>query len=383
VASSVPIWGLVASRKLELRREDVCARCGAPVPAGTQAWWDRETRTVICTECGTSGGSSSPPIPAPLKRGQPGGSLLREHERRQRNRENRARKAHPRVGGVLLALGSAPPHESVFAQGAAAERAVADSLARRTTSDSVITLHNHRMPNGRGDIDHIAIAASGVWVIDTKDWAGKVEIESPWSGTPRLRIRGRDRTRLIDGLERQITAVRAVRDRGGYERIAVQGALCFTKADLPWLRTQTFRGHLLLHRRALAKRLTAAGPLAPASIEEVARHLATSLPRGALTEGEPDARPWGATERRRARRRTEVPSQGAIPRPRPLVGTGALPLSMECGSAPPTPPRKSLLPAPRRRAFPCQCCSRRVVDCCGVVSRHIGAVRALRPACSA
>jgi Nuclease-related domain len=180
----------------------------ASTAAGTQAWWDRETRTVTCTECWASGGSSSPPIPAPPQLGQPGGSLLREHERRQRNRENRTRKAHPRVGGLLLALGSAPPHESVLAQGAAAERAVADSLAKRTTSDSVITLHNRRMPSGRGDIDHIAIAASGVWVIDTKDWAGKVEIESPWSGTTRLRIRGRDRTRLIDGLKRQITAVR-------------------------------------------------------------------------------------------------------------------------------------------------------------------------------
>jgi hypothetical protein len=233
---------------------------------------------VTCTECWDSGGSSSPPIPPPLKLGQPGASLLREHERRQRNRENRTRKAHPRVGGLLLALGSAPPHESVFAQGAAAERAVADSLAKRTTSDSVIMLHNRRMPGGRGDIDHIAVVASGVWVIDTKDWAGKVEIDSPWSGSPRLRIRGRDRTRLIDGLERQIAAVRTVLDRGGYEPIAVQGALCFTKADLPWLRTQTFRGHLLLYRRALAKRLNAAGPLAPPSFEQVAQHLAASLP---------------------------------------------------------------------------------------------------------
>ena len=215
---------------------------------------------------------------APLQLGDPGASLMREHERRRRNREQRTREAHPRVGGLLLALQNAPQHESAFHQGALAERAVADSLMIRTDSDRIITLHNRRMPGGDGDIDDLAIAPTGVWVIDTKDWKGKVEISAPWFGTPRLLIRGRDSTKLIDGLERQIAAVRDVLDQSGHDRITVRGALCFTKADLPFLRTQTFRGHLLLYRRALAKRLNADGPLSAASIEQLARHLATLLP---------------------------------------------------------------------------------------------------------
>lgn len=141
-----------------------------------------------------------------MELGEPGGSLVREHDYRRRNGENRTRQAHPRVG-LLLALRTAPQHDTVFAQGAVAERAVADSLAKRTNSGSVITLHNRRTPCGRGDIDHVSIAASGVWIIDTKDSAGKVEIDSPWFRTLRLLIRGRDRTRLVDGLERQIGAV--------------------------------------------------------------------------------------------------------------------------------------------------------------------------------
>lgn len=218
------------------------------------------------------------PAQAPLQLGHPGGSLVREYKRRKRNREQRTQDAHPRIGGLLLALRSAPQHESAFHQGAVAERAVADSLAMRTDSDRVIALHNRRMPSGRGDIDHLAIAPSGVWVIDTKDWNGKVEISSPWLGQPRLLIRGRDCTNLIDGLERQIAAVRATLDLAGYEKITVRGAFCFTKADLPLLRTQTFRGHLLLYRRALAKRLNADGPVSSVSIEQLARHLATLLP---------------------------------------------------------------------------------------------------------
>ena len=218
------------------------------------------------------------PAQVPLQRGEPGARLVREYERRKRNREHRTRDAHPRIGGLLLALQSAPQHESAFHQGAVAERAVADSLAMRTDSDRVITLHNRRMPSGRGDIDHLAIAPTGVWVIDTKDWKGKVEIRASWFGESRLLIRGRDCTKLIDGLETQIAAVRAALDGSGCDDIKVQGALCLTKADLPFLRTQALRGHVLLYRRALAKRLDADGPLSSVSIEHLARHLATLLP---------------------------------------------------------------------------------------------------------
>lgn len=135
-----------------------------------------------------------------------------------------------------------------------------------------------RLLLARGDIDHLAIAATGVWVIDTKGWTGKVEISSPWMGKPRLLIRGRDCTKLIDGLERQIAAVRAALDDLGYHDIRVRGALCFTKADLPFWRTHTLRGHLLLYRRALAKRLNADGLLSSVSIEQLARELATRFP---------------------------------------------------------------------------------------------------------
>jgi Nuclease-related domain len=236
---------------------------------------------VTCVGCRdqSKAAATEPIVPAgEVKPGQPGASLDREYARRKSNRERRTREAHPRVGGLLLAMRGTPQHELAFHQGAVAERAVADSLAQRTAGSSVITLHNRRMPGGRGDIDHIAIAPAGVYVIDTKDWQGNVQIQTPWFSAPRLLIRGRDRTKLIDGLERQITAVRSTLDRHGHHEIPIQGVLCFTKADLPFLRTQTFRGHLLLYRRALAKRLNASGPLIPSVIEGVARDLVAALP---------------------------------------------------------------------------------------------------------
>jgi hypothetical protein len=234
---------------------------------------------VICLGCRQPERAGSIPPPSnELDRGKPGASLERECERRKRSRETRVRQAHPRVGGLILALGDPPEHESAFHRGALGEKAVAASLEARTGGGPTIALHNRHMPNGRGDIDHVAIAPTGIYVIDTKDWKGKVEIVRPWFGAPKLLINRRDRTRLLDGLDRQIAAVREVLDREGAGAIPTQGALCFTRADLPWFRTQELRGHLLLYCKALSKRLNAEGPLDPVEIEGVARALAAALP---------------------------------------------------------------------------------------------------------
>jgi hypothetical protein len=271
---AMPAW------ELKLRRPVVCVTCGSVLPVGTRAWWDRIARTVTCTGCWDGGApvaGSAPPRITELECGQAGASLDREYERRKGNRQQRTREAHP-LGRLLLATRGTPQHELAFHQGAVAERAVADSLEKRTVSGSVITLHNRQMPGRRGDIDHIAVAPTGVYVIDTKDWKGAVEIQSPWFGAPKLLIGGRDCTKLIDGLDRQVTAVRSALDRDGCENVPIWGALCFTKADLPFLRTQKLRGHLLLYRKALAKRLNADGPLKPRVVEQLASHLAAVLP---------------------------------------------------------------------------------------------------------
>jgi hypothetical protein len=216
--------------------------------------------------------------PVELDRGQPGASAAREYQRRKRNREASTRKAHPRIGGLLLALRPAPQHELAFHTGELGERAVAASLEQRTPDGPAIILNDRRMPGGRGNIDHLAIAPTGVFVIDAKNIKGKVRVAKPLFGAAKLRVSGRDRTKLIDGLDRQVSVVRPVLEASGHADVPVQGVLCFTTADLPLLGTPKMRGHLLLYRKALAKRLNANGPLQPSVIEALARILAAALP---------------------------------------------------------------------------------------------------------
>ena len=190
----------------------------------------------------------------------------------------RTRAAHPLIGGLLLTLGGTPRHESAFHSGERGEQAVAASLEQRTARGPAIVLHDRRMPCGRGNIDHLAVAPSGVYVIDAKNIRGKVRVANPLFGGQRLMINGRDRSALIDGLDRQVHAVRGVLAAGGRAEVPVQGVLCFTTADLPLLGTLNMRGHLLLYRRALGRRLNASGPLGHPAIETLARLLVDALP---------------------------------------------------------------------------------------------------------
>jgi hypothetical protein len=264
---------------LKLRRADQCLVCASDVPAGELAWWDATKRTVTCTACRSSAETGADEtLPVSLDPGRAGASAAREHDRRRRNREARTRDAHPRIGGLLLALQDPPQHEIAFRQGAVGEQEVADSLERRTGSGPAILLHDRRMPGGHGNIDHIAVAPTGVFVIDAKNLTGDVRVAAPLFGRQKLLVGGRDRTKLVDGLDRQVSAVRDALTASGQSVIGVRGVLCFTKADLPLLRTVKMRGHLLLYRKSLAKRLNRDGSLGPTAIEAVADALAAAFP---------------------------------------------------------------------------------------------------------
>jgi hypothetical protein len=127
--------------------------------------------------------------------GTAGASGRREYERRLSNREARTRARHPHVGGLLLKLQDQPHHEKAWATGAMGEEALAALLARRCPD--VLVLNDRRMPRSRANIDHVAVAPSGVYVIDAKRYMGKIEVRKERSGEEKLWINGRNKTKLI------------------------------------------------------------------------------------------------------------------------------------------------------------------------------------------
>jgi hypothetical protein len=220
--------------------------------------------------------SESVPPPESSSAGTPGASARREHQRRKTNREQQVRTAHPRIGGLLLAFGVEPQHERAWERGAGGEEHVAASLAKYL-DPTVLMLHDRRIPGSQANIDHIAIATSGVWVIDAKRYKGTVQVSRALFGQPKLTIAGRDESKLIDGLDGQVKVVRAAL-AGITPGVPVLGALCFVDAELPLIGKLTFRGYPLVYPRGLAKQINRSGDVQPAMRARLAEILTSLLP---------------------------------------------------------------------------------------------------------
>src|SRR5690349_11847768 len=104
-----------------------------------------------------------------------GGSARNEYDRRRNARAERVRSKHKRLGGVILALTDEPQSTTAWARGAEGERLLGAGLDR-LAPHGVATLHDRLQRRGaKANIDHLAIAASGIWIIDAKRYKGRVE----------------------------------------------------------------------------------------------------------------------------------------------------------------------------------------------------------------
>lgn len=153
---------------------------------------------------------------------------------------------------------------------------MARSLTKHLRED-VILLNDRRIPGSRANIDHIAVSPSGIWVIDAKRYKGKVAVSKPLFGPPKLTIAGRDKSKLVEGLAKQVELVNALTPEIA-PGIQVRGSLCFVDADLPMLGRLNFSGFPLLYPRQLAKRINEDGPLGEPEIRAVASELARRFP---------------------------------------------------------------------------------------------------------
>jgi hypothetical protein len=142
-----------------------------------------------------------------------------------------------------------------------------------------VLLHDRKVPKTRGNIDHLAIASSGVWIIDAKKYAGKVEkrdVGGFFKTDLRLYVGGRDRTKSVDGLQWQVDAVRAVLDD---DAIPVHPALSFVDAQWPiFAKPLQLKGVWISWPAKLADLVLRDGPLSVDDVERISRLLAHRLP---------------------------------------------------------------------------------------------------------
>jgi hypothetical protein len=210
--------------------------------------------------------------------GVAGSSARHEYERRHTKRDAAIDAKWGRLAGVVKFLTDDPQSTVAWAQGANGEAKLANVLGT-SLSDDAIALHDRKVPGTRGNIDHIVIAASGVWIIDAKAHIGKVERRDVggWFSTDlRLYVAGRDRTKAVDGLAWQVAAVA---DALADPAIEPNPALCFTDADWGWFaKPFTIKGVWCCSPQALAEMVNAPGSLTPEEVVALAHRLGTALP---------------------------------------------------------------------------------------------------------
>lgn len=274
------------SRLIRLRRSDTCTGCGSPLDRGQRAWWDTDTKSVVCTTCRPADAASEPaPYPeAPLDVGTPGGSADQRFESLRNRRAEQIDRRWGRLAGVVKFLSDDPRSITVWAQGSKGERVLAEHLSS-TLGDRAVLLHDRRVPKSRSNIDHIVVASSGVWVIDTKNWSGLVEhrdVGGWFKVDHRLYVGGRDRTKAVDSMSWQIAAVRSALDAAGSD-VPLHAALCFVDAEWRWFaKPFELKGVRVSGPKRLATAIGAEGPLGPAEVMDVARTLAEALPSKAV-----------------------------------------------------------------------------------------------------
>jgi hypothetical protein len=283
-------------RLLRLRYEGACVTCSTELPRRTEAWWYAEKKEIVCTSCrpadavalGKSETSASgeievevveaPPLTA---LGEAGASARRESDRRKQNRDEQTLKKHPRVGKLILAVTDEPQATRAWGKGASGEEALGARLSA-LASERLVVLHDRRVPGSRANIDHLAVAPGGVFVIDAKHYSGRLEkrnLGNIFRSDVRLYVGRRDCTKLLHGVEDQAEVVRDALRPAGFVDAPVRPVLCFVGAEWGLFPSPFKLGSVLVtYAKFLFELLGKDADVETAAIQDAARAIAVGLP---------------------------------------------------------------------------------------------------------
>ena len=213
-----------------------------------------------------------------------GESAGREAKTRRERREEDARKRFGRLGSVYVAVTTEPQSTRAWENGSAGERSLGAFLDGLHNGETIIVLHDRRIPASKANIDHIAITRSGVFVIDTKRYTGTVRLvdRGRWfRSDKRLYVAGRDRSKLVHGMAKQVAAVSAALGEAliGEFEVSIRPALCFVDADWQlFARPFELAGVWIGWPKKLRELVGGPGPLQGEHVRTLARRVAAALP---------------------------------------------------------------------------------------------------------
>jgi hypothetical protein len=237
--------------------------------------WDRSAKTVTCLACAPGETAAKP--------GVAGASAATEGARRRDKTIEEVRRKHGDHAAEVAKEMAERDNVATWGKGSKGASRLA-AFVEREVGDAVIPLHDRMIPGTRGNIDHIFVASTGVWVVDAKALKGKVvqrEDGPIWRREkPRLRRRPQP-----DEPHEERRKPGGGRDRGtqGDPELTgtdVHAGLCFLDSEWALLDFPFQVGFVwVMYPGALRKRLKKRGAVSRDKMERIARRLDLSLPR--------------------------------------------------------------------------------------------------------
>jgi Nuclease-related domain len=273
----------VTAKIISLKFADECATCGTHLLPSTKALWDGKSHEATCLPCVLDSQDRQTIDEALMEAiGEPrkpdGASARRENERRNADGEAELDGRNERHSEVVKFLVDDPLSTRAWGKGSEGEHHLAEGLTRRI-GDRAVLLHERRIPRSKSIIDHVAIAPSGVWVIDAKTHNGLLQRRDKGnlgSFDYRIYINGRDQSRLVNGPLRQAEAVRSVL---GDDGTPIHVALCFVNIEWDFfLKPFQIKDVWVTYSRKLCDAIAEPGPLHVDEVLTVANRLAKGLP---------------------------------------------------------------------------------------------------------
>lgn len=131
---------------------------------------------------------------------------------------------------IIRSLSAQPTQSCTTASGLSAH-------LHQALQGRALVLDDRRVPGAKAVLNHIIVASSGVWIVEGKEYEGRVErrdIGGWFKVDERLYVAGKDRSHLVDGLDRHVIGVENLLAQAGLTSVPVHSALCFVGAEWGW-----------------------------------------------------------------------------------------------------------------------------------------------------
>lgn len=188
-----------------LRFGGTCSSCGVAIAQRDFGWHEPALKKARCASCG----------PGPV-------------DAQASSLQTLTLEADP-VGGSAALRDARIRHDHNYTKGAAGEYLMDISLHKHV-NDGAVILTDRRVPGAESNIDHVVIAPSGVWIIDSKNWRGKIEYRASTrlGMDTRLYVGGIDRTSAVEKIFNLVIPVAQVI---GDKSVPISQALVFIEGD--------------------------------------------------------------------------------------------------------------------------------------------------------